>query len=369
MFWWAVFMWANTPIHLEDLFVWETPEIGAGGSPEIEAGGSPEQDSKAERDMWRWTSLALRLVGLLAQVLFMNSEFANEVDFVWLRYLSAGMLVTNITLMRVDFCTMLYVQPNLGKLHRWLQNLPQMSAMAMVCVLCVDILAHVWCAYVQESVVRSGNYLLLHDGHWVAGICLITVRILPELLYLVKTEENKAMPATESACHWIMACFKFVAFPFYLGRSVCGFHALVELLDVVSFIWVLKDITQNKYNPASYIFSIGSPNIQLVLFSMLTGKMLIWILPTTYVAFEQAICAEKFKMRVLQFSMVVEFLTDIPELVFLILWDGWRGEDGSWFVIFALTKDALLTFKNVTFMPYQLCCPENETTEDVEVEI
>jgi len=92
------------------------------------------------------------------------------------------------------------------------------------------------------------------------------------------------------------------------------------------------------------------------LFILLTMQMLIWLVPMTFVTFYPEIKHDHFKTCVLVFSMLVEITTDLPELVILVLWGGWRGH-GSFFLISAMIFDIIMTGKSILFNPvyYQLC--------------
>jgi len=152
--------------------------------------------------------------------------------------------------------------------------------------------------------------------------------------------------------------------PFFLFGTVCGFHSLIELIDVISFIYILRSFTLNNYDTTTYMHGNWiSSDIREMLFILLTMQMLIWLVPMTFVTFYPEIKHDHFKTCVLVFSMLVEITTDLPELVILVLWGGWRGH-GSFFLISAMIFDIIMTGKSILFNPvyYQLCscCDDDE---------
>jgi len=152
-------------------------------------------------------------------------------------------------------------------------------------------------------------------------------------------------------------------------------HSLIELADVVLFILLMKNIAESdaETNKYAYLSWTWLPDIRLILFILLTLQMMVWILPITYFAFQPQVAADKnapdnFMKHVLRVSMWAEWLTDFPELVTLVLWGGWRGNDNQVFIIANLFIDTVLTFKSAIYNPisHDLCCSGGiEETQDI----
>jgi len=343
MFWWTLFMWMTTPIHAEDILRNEPPE----STPDESRVSEPAVD---KTKAWRWGFLGIRCLGWWAQVVMLGLELADE-EVPWSRYLTASVILTNAVFIRVDFFILLRVVSIENCWHFW-QHLPQVSAIVTTVTLTIDLLTHTWIAYVGDSVGQSH----LHLAHWIIAICSITAVILPQLLRF-------CLSLYEPQKKIIGSC------------STTAMHSLIELADVVLFILLMKNIAESdaETNKYAYLSWTWLPDIRLILFILLTLQMMVWILPITYFAFQPQVAADKnapdnFMKHVLRVSMWAEWLTDFPELVTLVLWGGWRGNDNQVFIIANLFIDTVLTFKSAIYNPisHDLCCSGGiEETQDI----
>merc|ERR1719410_904779 len=181
----------------------------------------------------------------------------------------------------------------------------------MTLTLTIDMLAHTWFAYVADSVDKSH-----HAAHWIIAVFSVTTVILPGLLRNCLTL-NDTLPASFQNFTGGGAFCKLLAWPYFLGRTTTGRHSLIELVDVVLFICLMRSITSSdggtkKYTHLSWTWL---PDIRFILFILLTLQMVVWILPITYLASMTAAKKDEkyFEKTVLRFSMLVEMLTDVPE--------------------------------------------------------
>jgi len=250
----------------------------------------------------------------------------------------------------------------------------QGCAIVTTVILTADLLVHTWFAYVNSS---SGTAMLFPDIHWSIAVGTITILMLPELLDFHEDllEGGKGKPYCTLLLNWLInfkagtnAFIKFMVFPLYLSSTTAGFHIIVELFDVVSFIYIIRDISQGDYDTTRYLGTDRiTIDIRILLFILLMGQVLVWLLPISFLLFRprdqhkqstdqrkqsKEDRALRLESRVLVFSMVVEILTDFPELLILFLWGGWRGQ-GSSFVVVTLMLDVILTGKSVLYNPWK----------------
>jgi len=400
LFWWTIFMWATTPIKEEDIIdntedvkyedfrkaveenpwrqlPWWLPEEK---KQEREGTGriEPEQLKKlikmrGKLRIWEWMSLVLRCVGWLVHLVLTCLEWEIDADLLWVRFFNSSMLISNIASLRTEWWLLRRVHRYTEKMNLWdfhfQRNLQQISAMMTTCFLTADLLVRTWYAHVELSVGRSEWRPFLSDIHWIAAISSITVVMLPKLLcFSLSLEEAKlccscysdgsraSAVSIEQEVTFLDAAPTFLFSPVYLLRTVSGFHAVVELLDVVFFILIIRAFAVWDYDTTSYQNISSTVDVRILLFGLLTSQMLVWLMPVMFFAYKDRLQAEKFERKVLQFSLVVEIFTDFPELVVLLLWGGWRGRNSPWIVI-TLVFDIILTLKSTIFnaFRYGLC--------------
>jgi len=361
MFWWTLLLWAATPVHSEDM-IKPAEEKNA---PEEEA---PEQSNvKLQEDLriWRGTSLALRFAAWLSQLVLLYFEWAHDEDMVWLRCSNAAIVFTTIACWRADLFVFLNVTTADDLKDGWKKYLLQISALVATSAQMVDMLFHTWIAYVSDASESGGKSVPFPDRHWSMSTATVTVLLLPELLHFHELCAKKTVGLFDSLLSNRHAGIKFLASPFYMVNSVSGLHAVIELVDVVSFVLILKSISQSGSDTTSYQYvSFLTVDVRILLYIMLVLQVLLWIMPITVCVFKPRQQESQLNNRILQFSMLVEISTDFPELLVLLAWGGWRG-NGSYFVVFTMIVDLVLTFKSALYNPmrYNMCCSFQDEDE------